>query len=69
VLAKNIKAARLRRGWSQQDLAKRLKVSRVAVLSWEAGTYSPRLPRLQRLARLFDIGVEDLLSTKRKEAA
>jgi putative transcriptional regulator len=62
VLAKNIKAARLKRGWSQQDLAKRLKVSRVAVLGWESGAYAPRLPRLQRLARLFNLGVEDLLA-------
>jgi transcriptional regulator with XRE-family HTH domain len=71
VLARNIKAARLAREWSQETLAKRLKVSRVAVTMWEAGGYSPSLPNLQKIARLFGVSVDVLLTGRvvRKVAA
>jgi transcriptional regulator with XRE-family HTH domain len=62
VLAKNIRAARVARGWSQEVLAGRLDVSRVAVTMWEAGAYRPSLPKLQRLAKLFKLTVDDLLT-------
>lgn len=65
MLASNIKRARKARGWSQEVVAKKLRVSRVAVTNWENPTDDGNLPsikNLQRLARIFGVTVDDLLA-------
>jgi len=51
---------RRRRGWSQQDLAKRLEVSRQSVIAIETGRYDPSLPLAFRVAELFDLAIEEV---------
>lgn len=58
-----LKALRTERGLTQEQLAARLYVSRTAVSKWETGGGSPNLDSLQAVARLFDVSVDDLLST------
>lgn len=58
-----LKALRTERGLTQEQLAARLYVSRTAVSKWETGGGSPNLDSLQAVARLFDVAVDDLLST------
>lgn len=58
-----LKALRAERGLTQEQLAARLYVTRTAVSKWETGGGSPNLDSLQALARLFDVSVDDLLST------
>lgn len=58
-----LKALRIERGLTQEQLAARLYVSRTAVSKWETGGGSPNLDSLQAVARLFDVSVDDLLST------
>ena len=58
-----LKALRTERGLTQEQLAARLYVSRTAVSKWETGGGSPILDSLQAVARLFDVSVDDLLST------
>lgn len=58
-----LKALRTERGLTQEQLAARLYVSRTAVSKWEMGGGSPNLDSLQAVARLFDVSVDDLLST------
>ena len=58
-----LKALRTERGLTQEQLAARLYVSRTAVSKWETGGGSPNLDSLQVVARLFDVSVDDLLST------
>lgn len=58
-----LKALRTERGLTQEQLAARLYVSRTAVSKWETGSGSPNLDSLQAVARLFDVSVDDLLST------
>ena len=58
-----LKALRIERGLTQEQLAARLYVSRTAVSKWETGGGSPNLDSLQAVARLFDVSVADLLST------
>ena len=41
---------RKRRGWSQEELAARVRVSRQAVSKWETGDALPDLPKLLALA-------------------
>ena len=62
-LGEYIKQRRLDLGLTQEQLAARLYVSRTAVSKWETGGGSPNLDSLQAVARLFDVSVDDLLST------
>ena len=41
---------RKKRGWSQEELAARVQVSRQAVSKWETGDALPDLPKLLALA-------------------
>ena len=47
-------------GWSQQDLAEKLGVSRQTVNALERGKYDPSLPLAFRIARLFNCRIEDV---------
>lgn len=47
-------------GWTQEDLARRVDVSRQTVISIETGRYKPSLVLAQKLARLFACRIEDL---------
>ena len=51
---------RLHRGWTQQELADRVEVSRQTVISLERGRYNPSIILAFRLARLFDLRIEDI---------
>ena len=55
-----LKILRAERDWSQADLADRLDVSRQAVNAIETGKYDPSLPLAFRIARLFDMRIEDI---------
>ena len=55
-----IRALRTERGWSQQDLADQLDVSRQSVNAIETGKYDPSLPLAFSLARLFGRRIEEL---------
>ncbi len=55
-----IRALRTERGWSQQELADKLDVSRQSVNAIETGKYDPSLPLAFSLARLFGRSIEDL---------
>lgn len=55
-----IRALRTERGWSQQDLADELDVSRQSVNAIETGKYDPSLPLAFAIARLFGRRIEDL---------
>ena len=51
---------RVERGWTQQELAERLDVSRQTVNSIEKGKYDPSLPLAFKIAALFDMKIEDV---------
>jgi putative transcriptional regulator len=55
-----LKVLRAERDWSQADLADRLKVSRQSVNAIETGKYDPSLPLAFRIARLFDLPIEQI---------
>ena len=55
-----LKILRAERDWSQADLAVRLDVSRQAVNAVETGKYDPSLPLAFRIARLFDLPIEEI---------
>ena len=57
-----LRLLRAERNWSQQDLAERLEVSRQSVNAIETGKYDPSLPLAFRIARLFDLPIEQIFS-------
>ena len=54
----HLRKLRADRGWSQQDLANKLEVSRQSVNAIETGRYDPSLPLAFRIARLFETTIE-----------
>ncbi len=55
-----LKVLRAERGWSQQDLAERLEVSRQSVNAIETGRYDPSLPLAFRIAEVFEKAIEEI---------
>jgi len=55
-----MKVLRAERGWSQQDLAERLGVSRQSVNAVETGRYDPSLPLAFRIADIFSMAIEEI---------
>lgn len=57
-----IMVLRKRKGYSQEDLAHELDVSRQAVYKWESGESTPELDKIKKMSMLFDISFDDLLN-------
>jgi len=55
-----LKVLRATRDWTQLDLAVALDVSRQTVNAIETGKYDPSLPLAFRVARLFELSIEDI---------
>ncbi len=53
-----LRVLRAERGWTQQDLAQRLDVSRQTVNAIETGRYDPSLPLAFRIAHTFEASIE-----------
>jgi transcriptional regulator with XRE-family HTH domain len=57
-----LKQLREHRGLTQEDLAKRAKVSRAYLSRLEMGRHDPPLSRLRKLAKSLGVPVTELLS-------
>ena len=60
-IGSKIKEQRLKKGWTQEQLAGLLNVSRSAVSSWEVSRNYPDLEMIVALSDLFDISLDQLL--------
>ena len=54
---------RKQKGLTQEDLAKKLYVSRTAISKWESGRGYPSIESLKAIAKFFGVTVDELLST------
>lgn len=61
ILADKIMEERKRNGWSQEELANKLGVSRQAVSKWESAGTIPDLQRILQMADLFGVSTDYLL--------
>lgn len=61
ILAEKIMEERKRNGWSQEELAEKLSVSRQAVSKWESAQSIPDLQRVIQLSELFGVSTDYLL--------
>lgn len=64
-----IRTLRAEKGWSQQQLADELDVSRQSVNAIETGKYDPSLPLAFAIARLFGRGIEEIFDDEKNQAA
>lgn len=61
-LGKKIRSLRHQKGWSQQDVAKRLEISIPAFSKMETGVTDLNLSRLNQISRIFNLTVVQLLA-------
>ncbi len=61
ILAEKIMELRKKNGWSQEELAFQMDVSRQSVSKWESGASIPDLERILKLSRLFGVSTDYLL--------
>jgi len=50
------------KGWSQAALGDHLDISRQSVNAIETGRYDPSLPLAFKIARLFDLRIEEVFN-------
>lgn len=62
----HLRTLRAEQGWSQQDLADRLEVSRQSVNAIETGRYDPSLPLAFKIAELFGLPIESIFISPSK---
>ena len=58
ILAEKITKLRKQQGWSQEELAARLDVSRQAVSKWESMASMPDLDKILKMSALFDVSTD-----------
>lgn len=67
ILADKITEERKKNGWSQEELAEKLGVSRQAVSKWESAGAVPDLQRIIGMAELFGVSTDYLLKDEMNE--
>jgi len=67
ILAEKIMRLRKQQGWSQEDLAVRLDISRQSVSKWESGASIPDLDKIIKLSDLFGVSTDFLLKDEMDE--
>lgn len=68
ILADKIIEERKKNGWSQEELANKLGVSRQAVSKWESAGSIPDLQRILQMSELFGVTTDYLLKDEIEEA-
>lgn len=67
ILADKIIALRKKKGWSQEELAEQMNVSRQSVSKWEGAQSVPDLERILKLSQLFGVSTDYLLKDELEE--
>ena len=67
ILADKIIEERKKNGWSQEELASKLGVSRQAVSKWESAGAIPDLKRILQMSELFGVTTDYLLKDEIEE--
>lgn len=61
ILADKIIQLRKKKGWTQEELAERMNVTRQSVSKWEGGQSVPDLEKIVLLSQIFGVSTDDLL--------
>lgn len=63
----SIKVERAKRDFTQQDLADKVQVSRQTINSIESGKYVPSTVLALKIARVFEVGIEDIFELEESD--
>lgn len=69
ILADKIIYLRKKNGWSQEQLAEQLNISRQSVSKWESGTSIPDLDKILKMSAIFGVSTDYLLKDEVEEEA
>lgn len=69
ILAEKIIKLRKQNGWSQEELAAKLEVSRQSVSKWESAASVPELDKIIRLSEIFGVSTDYLLKDETQDRA
>lgn len=69
ILADKIVSLRKKAGWSQEDLAEKLGVTRQSVSKWEGAQSVPDMDKVVMMSRLFGVSTDFLLKDELEEEA
>ena len=61
IFGEKLKTERSKMGWSQEELAAKLYVSRQSVSKWENGQNYPGIEIIIKISDLFDVAIDELL--------
>lgn len=61
IISKYLQFLRKNRNYTQDELAKRLNISRQAISKWETGTTIPDLEVLLKISKLYGITINEIL--------
>ena len=67
ILADKITDLRKKNGWSQEELASQLGVSRQAVSKWESASSIPDLDKIIKMSNIFEVSTDYLLKDSIEE--
>lgn len=67
ILAEKIMNLRKKSGWSQEELADQLGISRQSVSKWESGASIPDLDKIIKMSGLFGVSTDYLLKDELEE--
>lgn len=67
ILADKIISLRKKSGWSQEELAQQLNVTRQSVSKWEGAQSTPDLDKVVQMSRLFGVSTDYLLKDELEE--
>ena len=68
ILAEKIMELRKKNGWSQEELANKLNVSRQSVSKWESAMSVPELDKILQLSEIFEVSTDYLLKDANEKA-
>lgn len=69
ILAEKIMNLRKKSGWSQEELADQLGISRQSVSKWESGASIPDLDKIIKMSDLFGVSTDYLLKDELEEVS
>ena len=69
MLGDNLMELRKKHGYSQQEIADMLSVSRQTISNWESGQGAPALDKAYELARIYKISLDELVGNEVRSMA
>ena len=56
----SLAAARVNAGFTQEEVARQMQISKQTIVNWESGRVIPKLAQLSYLSRLYKIPIDNI---------